>query len=258
MRPVRNGVRLMRKKFILFIVEGYNDQIEIDAMLHSPWFEPYRPAYEPFFHITQGDVMLSSIKVRNKKVKVTADNIQMALDDIVLDFRRASGPYNNISVSDIHEVVQITDTDRSFIPDCNVKRDDNFVYSTYFDDCIKINNVDGIIGRNRRKAEIIRKLLNVKQIGNIPYSLYYVSCNMDHVLFNERNLSKSEKGGNAKKFAFTCKKIPEYLSQSLFNSEIMADGTYEESWETIQNESNSLGRYTNFNLFFTDKAKNPK
>ena len=65
-------MRLMRKKFILFIVEGYNDQIEIDAMLHSPWFEPYRPAYEPFFHITQGDVMLSSIKVRNKKVKVTA------------------------------------------------------------------------------------------------------------------------------------------------------------------------------------------
>ena len=37
-----------------------------------------------------------------------------------------------------------------------------------------------------------------------------------------------------------------------------ANGSYEESWEEIQGGLNSLGRYTNFNLFFTDKAKNPK
>lgn len=249
---------MMRKKFILFIVEGYNDKIEIDAMLHSPMFEQYRHSYEPFFYVTQGDVMMSSIKVRNKKVKVTSDNIQKALDDIVLNFRRTNGPYSNISVSDIHEVVQITDTDGAFIPNYRVIRDDNYVYCTYFDDCIKINNVDGIVGRNRRKAEIIRKLLNVKQIGNIPYSLYYVSCNMDHVLFNERNLSKNAKVENSKEFAFTCKKTPEHLSQNLFKSGIMADGSYEESWEIIQDGISSLGRYTNFNLFFTDKAKNPK
>ena len=248
----------MRKKFILFIVEGYNDKTEIDAVLHSPWFEQYRQLYEPVFYITHGDVMLSSIRVRNRKVKVTAVNIQKVLDDIVLDFRRTSGPYSNISVSDIQEVVQITDTDGTFIPRYNVIRDNSCVYSTYFDDCIRINNIDGIIGRNRRKSEIIKKLLNVKQIGNIPYSLYYVSCNMDHVLSNERNLSREAKGDNSKKFAFTCRKTPGHLSQSLFNSKIMANGTYEESWEIIQDGLNSLGRYTNFNLFFTDMAKNLK
>ncbi len=258
MRLARTEGGMMRKKFILFIVEGYNDKTEIDAMLHTPWFEEYRHIYEPVFHITQGDVMLSSIKVRNKKVKVTADNIQKALDDIVLNFRRTSGLYNNISVSDIQEIVQITDTDGTFIPNTSVIRDDRYVYSTYFDDCILINNVDGIIGRNKRKAEIIRKLLKVKQIGNIPYSLYYVSCNMDHVLFNERNLSRGAKGDNSKKFAVACKKTPNHLCLNLFKPEIMANCTYEESWEFIQDGLNSLERYTNFNLFFTDKAKNPK
>lgn len=249
---------MRKKKFILFIVEGYNDKIEIAAMLHSPWFEKYRFSYEPVFHTVHGDIMMSSIKVRNKKVKVTADNIQKALGDIVLNFRKTSGPYNNISVSDIQEIVQITDTDGIFIPKYNVIRDDRYVYSTYFDDCIKINNVDGIIGRNKRKAEIIRKLLKVKQIDNIPYSLYFASCNMDHVLFNERNSPKASKSENAKKFAFTCKKSPEHLYQNLFKTEIMATGTYEESWEAIQDGLNSLGRYTNFNLFFTEKAKNKK
>lgn len=258
MRPVRNEVSMMRKKFILFIVEGYNDEMEINAMLHSPWFDNYRLLYEPYFYHTNGDVLLSQIRLRNKRVKVTADNVLSAIDNIIQDFRKTSGPYSNIRVSDIQEVVQITDTDGTFIPKYSVIRDDEYVYATYFDNCIKINNVDGIVGRNRRKADIIRRLLQVKQIGGIPYSLYYVSCNMDHVLFNDGNLSREAKKNKSKEFALTCRKDPGYLSQSLFKSGIMANGSYEESWEEIQGGLNSLGRYTNFNLFFTDKAKNPK
>ena len=258
MRPVGNEVSVMRRKFILFIVEGYNDKTEIDAMLHSHWFEKYRLLYEPYFYITDGDVLLSQVKLRNKRVKVTEDNVLLAIDNIVQDFRKNSGPYGNIRVSDIQEVVQITDTDGTFIPRYSVIRDDEYVYATYFNNCIKIDKVDGIVGRNRRKADVIRKLLQVKQVGGIPYSLYYASCNMDHVLFNERNLSREAKRNKSIEFASTCKKEPEHLTQSLFKSGIMANGSYEESWKAIQDGLSSLGRYTNFNLFFSDKAKNPK
>ena len=248
----------MSKKFILFIVEGSNDKIEINAMLHSHFFDQYRSFYEPVFYVVNGDIMLETITIRNKKVKVTSDNIQQALNDVVMDFRRYSGPYNNIAVSDIKEIVQITDMDGAFIPRHNVVRDDDSVYCSYYDNCIKAKNVDGIVGRNKRKSEIIRKLLTVKQIGNIPYSLYYVSCNMDHLLFNERNLDSRDKKPRALRFASLCNNHPEYLSESVFKYQVIEEGSYEESWNLIQKGTNSLGRYTNFNLFFTDKAKNQK
>ena len=249
----------MSKKFILFIVEGYNDQIEINAIMHSPWFDKYRDLYEPYFYVVNGDVLVSPPnKGKQKKKKVSENNIQKVLADIVMDFRRNSGPYGNIPVSDIQEVVQITDTDGVFIPRGSIKRDDDYLNCTYFDDCIKINNVDWIQGRNKKKSAIIKKLLTVKQIGNIPYSLYYASCNMDHVLFDERNANRNIKKDNSRKFALTCKTTPDHLETCFFKSGVMAEGTYDESWEMIQYELNSLKRHTNFNLFFSEKAKNPK
>ena len=77
----------MSKKFILFIVEGYNDRIEIDAMLHSPWFDKYRDRYRPYFHVVNGDVFLSlPTKNKKKKIKTTTDNIQKILTDIVISW----------------------------------------------------------------------------------------------------------------------------------------------------------------------------
>lgn len=239
----------MIKKFILFLVEGKNDEREIGAILHSPCFDRYREKYQVVFLPKGGDITAAT--------GVSAKNIQQKLNDILLYFRRNGVPFSNIKVSEIQEFVQIVDMDGAFIPaDHIVRGTSNSFY--YTEDSIVTSNVDGAIGRNKKKAEILQKLSEIQQIGNVPYSVYYASCNMDHLLFNKRTPAPNEKTGCAFSFIERCSKDPSILEASIFKQGVMAEGTYGESWTYITQDCNSLQRHTNINLFFDEKAKNQK
>lgn len=245
----------MTKKFILFLVEGKNDEREIEAILHTPCFDKYRDKYEVRYCYYKcngksgGDVTAAA--------GVTADNIQGRLNDILLSFRKFDGPYHDIKVNDIQEFIQIVDLDGAFVsPEKIVKGNDGDFY--YTDTSIITSNVDGAIGRNRKKASILRKLSEISQVGNVPYSVYYVSCNMDHVLFDKRNPPPNVKTACAYHFIKRCSSDPSVLNDSIFKQGIMAEGTYDRSWTYIQQGCNSLHRHTNLNLFFGDNAKNNK
>ena len=239
----------MNKKFILFVVEGPNDKKEIEAILHTPFFSHYLGQYEPFFLPLRGDITSDS---RN-----SANNIQKVLSDAVLNFRKNGVPFRGIKVNEIQEIVHIVDLDGAFIPrDCIVRSDNaDFVYDN---DHIYTSNIDGALGRNRKKAEIINKLLEVQQIGNVPYSIYYVACNMDHLLFDNQNLRPTEKRCYADQFRIKCSENHLILNDSIFKHGIMAEGSYQDSWISIREGTNSLRRKTNLNLFFSSDAKNPK
>lgn len=101
-------------------------------------------------------------------------------------------------------------------------------------------------------------MINIDSVGNVKYSVYYVSCNMDYLLFNKRNPTVAKKKECSMMFSLECSENNELLYETLFNEEIMYDGTYHESWDFIQDKTNSLGRYTNLNLFFDERAKNKK
>lgn len=237
----------MTKKFILFLVEGKNDEREIGAILHTPCFDRYRNKYQIQFLTNGGDVTAAA--------KVTASNIQGKLNDILLNFRRNGVPFNNIRVDEIQEFVQIVDMDGAFIPPENIVRG-NVRDFDYTSTSIITSNIDGAIGRNRKKADILRKLSEISQVGNVPYSVYYASCNMDHLLFDKRNPPPNVKTGCAYHFIERCTADPSVLNDSIFKHGIMAEGTYADSWVYIQQGCNSLNRHTNINLFFSDKAKN--
>ena len=239
----------MNKKFILFIVEGTNDKREIDALLHTKYFTEYREKYEPYFWTKGGDVTASN--------GVTSKNIQQKLNDIVLDFRKNGVPYSNIKVQDIQEIVQIVDLDGTFIPQNRIIRGDNSSFM-YTDENIITSNVDGARGRNKKKAEILNKLVQIQQIGNVPYSIYFASCNMDHLLFGIRTSAPNDKNTFAFNFRMMCQNHPEKLNESVFMPGIAANGTYEESWEMIRNDCESLHRHTNINMFFGNNSKNIK
>lgn len=232
----------MIKKFLLFLVEGKNDELEINAILHSPFFDKVREKYQYYFLPNNGDLTSSS--------GVSSKNVQQKLNDILLDFRKRGVPFNNIKVSEIAGFVHIVDIDGCFIPADRIKKgsDSAFIYT---DDTIITSNVDGAIGRNKKKAGILSKLSTINLIGNVPYKIYYVSCNMDHLLFNRRMLNPREKTAFAYKFINDCSGRPDILNDSFFREGIMASGTYEESWTFIQEGLNSLNRHTNFNLFFS-------
>ncbi len=62
----------------------------------------------------------------------------------------------------------------------------------------------------------------------------------------------------AGKFAVRYRKKPEEFLEFI-NSEIFAaNSSYKKSWEYIAFGNNSLKRFTNFNLVFSNQAKNTK
>ncbi len=238
----------MSKKFILFIVEGRNDETEMDAILKTPRFKQLSEKYTFKFIRAKNDITASA------KVK----SAQGELTKYVQDFRMKSGPWRGIKVDEIHEVVQLVDLDGAFIPPDHIFRGENSWFE-YSDEGITTKNVDGARGRNKKKAESLNKLaFNVKKIDNIPYSIYYVSCNMDHVLFNQRSLTPDQKNDKAKIFWFHCKEHPEVLDETIFKEGIATKENYEQSWEEMQQGNESLMRHTNMNLFLGEGAKNHK
>ncbi|MBR0509072.1 MAG: hypothetical protein IJJ85_03055 [Clostridia bacterium] len=238
----------MQKKFILFIVEGNNDKKEITAMLHSQYFAQYKNKYQFEFYDLRGDI--------TSKEGITDKNIQGKLNSIFLDWRERGIPFNRIKPCDVQEIVHIIDMDGVFIPKEDIEYGD--VGRFYYEEKrILSYNPSNAIGRNNKKSKIIKKLLTVSQIDGVPYSIYFLSCNMDHVLFDERNPSQQYKDNKARSFPLLCLKT-DILQKTIFSPSIAAQNTYEESWGDIQDNHKSLGRYTNFNLFFGDKAKNPK
>lgn len=227
------------KKYLLFIVEGNNDKKEIQAILRASCGSAFSDHYVDAFHVHNGDI--TTEKDSSEK------NIIKKIEKIIVLWRNGGEqPYQRISPSDVEKIIHIVDTDGVFIPESAViKTDDE--KAKYYDQEIHYFDRDVLVGRNRKKARVLRRLLEVKQIDNIPYELYYVSCNMDHLLFNTRNSQQKDKGRNAFIFAGKCKN-KEYLLDSVFKEGVCASGNLDESWTMIQKDYNSLARHTNINI----------
>lgn len=146
----------------------------------------------------------------------------------------------------------MTDTDGAFIPNDRVIFDPSHRKAFYSTTEIRTCNKPGIEDRNKRKSENLIRLFSTPFIWGIPYSIYYMSCNLDHVLYNTLNTSDDEKENSAFQFALKYKdNIPsflKYISNSSFS--VMKD--YTESWKYIMQGNNSLCRHTNLCLCFKD------
>lgn len=94
--------------------------------------------------------------------------------------------------------------------------------------------------------------------GSIPYSIYFFSCNLEHVLHGDANVKWEEKDKLASKFALKYRKNPEGFLLFIKDDEFAIKKSYLDSWKYIEEGENSLKRYTNVNLIFSDQAKNIK
>jgi predicted outer membrane protein len=92
------------------------------------------------------------------------------------------------------EVVHIIDTDGAFIDDSMIKHGD-VDKIMYNDTGIETNSVDKTISRNKQKRDVVRRMIDItKVLSKVPYSVFYFSSNMDHVLHNNANMTNDEKG----------------------------------------------------------------
>ncbi len=229
----------MSKKIILFIVEGITDQTclgyVLDQLLSNQSVQ---------FQLTDGDITTKSGN--------NSTNIAAKIGKIVNQFRGKI-----FKPSDFLEVVHLIDTDGAFISDDKIVQaayEDPF----YSDENILTNKVENIQKRNQQKSLILNRLITLNKVcKTIPYSVYFLSCNLDHVLHNQANLSKQAKSQCANRFDSEYGKQPTKFIDFLNNGQYAVVGNYKETWEFIKLDTHSLQRYTNFHLYFSN-PKNPR
>lgn len=225
---------MARKKIVFVIVEGPSDETALGAL-----FSEIMDESNVYIHVVYGDITTQRY--------TTSSNILAKICNIVKTYAKE----NNFKKSDFKEIIHITDTDGVYVKDEHVQEDKNIASIEYRLDSIICNNRANIIRRNAQKRSILDKMHNCKYIWNsIPYSCYYMSCNLDHVLYDKMNCTNDEKDDNAhmfvKKYINNAVRFISYISESDFS---VMNG-YKESWEFIQQDRHSLERNTNLGIYF--------
>lgn len=221
------------KKIILFIVEGISDQTSL-ALVLSKLFNNDTVR----FHVVGGDVTSNHYTNANNAIKKVNDELKKFLDR------------NKFLVSDINQIIHIVDMDGAYVPENNIVEDSSVSNIIYKEKQIICNNVSKVIVRNERKSTVIDKLSTTSKIRKIPYSVYYFSCNLEHVLHNIRNAKKEEKDKFADEFTSTYYNHEKEFVDFIADKALAVDGTYLETWKYIKQETNSLDRHSNFHLVF--------
>lgn len=225
------------KPVIILIVEGESDKEAFDGILNELY-----TTNELYFHITRGDITTqpgTSEQVIKSKI---GDIIKMVISK------------TKAKASDIRKIVHIVDMDGAYIDD-DIIFYDKINDPLYKENGIYTKDVEYIIKRNENKRKIINKLSTMSSIKkdriSIEYSLYYMSCNLDHVLHNIINLDTNKKVTLSEDFSDKYIDYPAKFLEFISNSDFTVKNNYRESWEFIKKDNNSIKRFSNFHLFFT-------
>lgn len=124
---------------------------------------------------------------------------------------------------------------------------------------ITARSAEKIAARNRQKRQNLNKLYTCPQLWKIPYRVFYMSCNLDHVLYNKLNSSDKEKENDAYVFALQYRDHIDAFRAFIADSDFSISTDYKKSWEFIQTGTESLKRHTNLGLCFPiSQNPNPK
>ena len=183
-----------KKRVCLFIVEGKSDEMALAVPLRNI-FKRHQGTQDIRFEITHG--------VITSKKGITQDKVIAAVGNAVKDFMRKY----KLKKQDFAAVVQIVDTDGTFVGDEHIKIDNQSHYDKYpfyTKDDIVVQTRKGqenLVWRNHIKAKNLEKLSQNSKVMGIPYKVFYFSCNLDHVLYNIENLADDDKVQKAAEFA---------------------------------------------------------
>ena len=221
------------KKVILFLVEGASDLTSLEFIDNINTDETIK------FQITSGDI--------TSKLNITPQNCREEINKILLSFLERS----KLRKTDIIKIIHILDVDGVYIPEINIIEDKNKKKFLYTINGILAPSKENVQKRNESKKQIVEKLLVTSKINSIPYEMYYMSCNLEHVLHDKlEDISEDEKKELANKFAdrFYEKEI-EFID-FINNKDFKVLGDYKATWDFIKKDLNSVNRYSNFWLFF--------
>lgn len=223
---------MSEKKVVAVIVEGASDESALGGILKE-----FFSSEEVQFAVVHGDI--------TSDYKVTKENVVSRIGELIEGIGRKYG----YEWKHFLRIIHIADTDGAFTRDCIME---NAVESIqYYEDHIEHFNVEEVRKRNERKSEMMFKLYTTGKIHDVPYRLYYNSCNLEHVLYDElKDFSDEEKEILSDEFAERYEgKVQEFI-EFIADKSVAVEGTYRETWKYIQKDKNSLGRHSNMHLIF--------
>ena len=219
---------MARRKIVFVIVEGASDETALGIALNQVFDKE-----SVYVHIMHGDV--------TTRTGVNSQNIVAKLGDEV----KAFASRNHYKASDFKQIIHIVDTDAVYLEDDKVLEDAECMELSYQDDGIHTNDVNKVIFRNKQKKENLYRLRTCGKIWGVPYRVYYMSCNLDHVLYDKRNSTDEEKENDAYAFAKKYKNNADAFMDFMCESGFSVKGEFKDSWEFIEKDLHSIERYTN-------------
>lgn len=249
------------RAFVCICVDGQSD---IDA-LKVPFEDLFdrvgqdnidvRFRYADFQHKNHGDI--------TSMAGVTAENIEKT---IYKYYFKNVDKRTELGWDDVTTIIHIIDLDGAYVPRDKIMlfteeeqaQADALITSgqpkntLYLEDHIAVRS--NLLQRQEtllRKRRNIEHLLTLDEITvgkkKVRYSLYFFSCNLDHFLHGNANMTGAEKMRNAANFsgAITdADSLVAYFSEN----EFCAETDYEQSWKNLRRDTASLQRGSNVHL----------
>ncbi len=252
------------RKVVLFIIEGASDKWYIKSIYDK--CDSLNKKFRIMFIHLHGDITSQFANKENTVKKYIEDAINRKLKR------------ENLRWPEIEQIVHVVDTDGAYIAKGNIKVDSSKKRFFYTEEYIINSSVDNVIQRNGHKQKILDVLIDDNppkgkpyQFNNIPYHVYYMSCNIEHVFYGKEYMSidgamnevNDKKTGLSITFQENAAKATDsqvFLRGTIFNPEYTypynpnlsnpEQSNYINSWKFIKEGTNSLKRMTNLNLFF--------
>lgn len=225
---------MARKKVVFVIVEGPSDDTALGVILNKI-FDKNKVHIE----IMHGDI--------TSDTAIAPEEIVGAIGDVVKNYASSM----HFTQDNFQQVIHIVDTDGAYIPDTAVKEDPAAEKPVYSLTEIQTAKPEQLILRNHHKQLKLDRIKGLKKVwSSIHYQAYYMSCNLDHVLYGKLNSSDEEKENDAYAFARKYKDDIDGFLSYISDSDFSRMEGYKQSWDFIKSDLHSLERHTNLGLCF--------
>ena len=227
---------MARKKIVLVIVEGPSDDSALGVILNR-LFDKNKVHIE----IMHGDITTD--------MNIDPIDIAKALGEVIKRYA------DSMHFKQLHfqQVIHLIDMDGAYIPDDRVVENPDAEKPVYTLTNIQTAKRDLLLRRNKHKQSKIERICGMQKVwGSIPYRAYYMSSNLDHVLYGKLNSSDEDKENDAYAFAKKYKDDIDGFLKFISDSDFSRMEGYKESWAFIKKGCHSLERYTNLGICFAD------
>ena len=225
---------MARKKVVFVIVEGPSDDTALGVILNKIYDKN-----KVHIEIMHGDITTD--------LRIDPGDIVSAIGDVVKHYAESM----HFSQQNFQEVIHLVDMDGAFIPESAIIENLSVNKPIYSLTELQTSKREQMILRNKHKQSKLNRMSKMKKVwGSVRYQAYYMSCNLDHVLYGKLNSSDEEKEEDAYVFAKRYKDHIEEFLTFISDSDFSRMDGYKESWDFIKTDLHSLERHTNLGLCF--------